>query len=177
MAPRFHLLLLLQLGCTELTAPPTHGWRVPDSLADAFDAAATDWCNATEGAYCPYADEQAEQAITDGSGQPNAEGNCGWYIGADRHIWLHVASIAAGECPAFAPDAAACGTDDAVHPPSQSRDCWRVATATELVQGVIAHELGHAAGLAHLSDPLSLMHRPKWSIRVMRSDAARREGL
>jgi hypothetical protein len=127
--------------------PPAGGvWVAEPNVYDAAVAAADDWCRASDGAYCPA-------VAPDGPGRPIGartatagapDGQCGWarcrgesshdpVTGSCTEIGVRLDRITAGECP---------------------RDH---ASETEITQAIIAHELGHDAGLSDSDDPLSIM--------------------
>lgn len=126
----FAYLALAPAGCQtyaqEFEPAPT--WVADPELAPAALAAAEDWCAATEGAWCPTIAEAGEGArlrVADAS--PAEHGDwCAWHVRPSDEIAVVYEPIALhGHCRLAPP--------------------WN--SAHETLRGIIAHELGHAAGL------------------------------
>lgn len=112
-------IVTLTAGCSLYTSLPSNGWRVIPELQGSFEQAANEWCRQSDGAYCPYIDDTAEQTVSDGSGHPHAPGHCGWrasypgITGSHQEIRVNLAALA--DCPP--------------------------------IERILWHELGHARGL------------------------------
>ena len=147
--------LALTLAVTAC-APPTGGvWAAEPDVYDAAVAAADDWCQHSDGAYCPAVGRDgAGRSLSASTGTPGASaGQCGWarcrgassrdpVTGSCTAIGVRLDQITAGDCPRWRPGVVS--------------DATR-ASDEEITQAVIAHELGHDAGLSDSDDPRSIM--------------------
>lgn len=143
----FMILALLVSACAQQAHLPSD-WAVSDErlLAPAARAAET-WCAATDGAYCPevYAapsEGQAAAMVAYPDDDP-LPGSCAWYTHTSR--WHEIG------VPEFTlVDAAGSGCG------------WHLGGvlvgADIALEGLMLHELGHAAGLHDVSDWSSAMH-------------------
>lgn len=162
---------LLTLGCNE--ASWNKVWDVDENLRVEAEAAANDWCEKTEGRYCPI--------ITQGSGLPlrvatSAEypGHCGGLRRNDKEfkeIYVVLEEVDLDRCWYYVEDRS---TPEELQVKSTYEGTWRDANREEIIRAVITHELGHAALLPDVFDePTSIMmgKEAQWGGVVSPADA------
>lgn len=73
-------------GCGSGDGPGV-AWRVTDQrLVAPFEAAAREWCEQSDGRYCPHQDRDSSHAVYDSSDDPDSGPHRGWYDPADYSI-------------------------------------------------------------------------------------------
>jgi len=152
------LLLLVSVALmASCSADPTNGWHVTaERLRVPFEQATAEWCEISDGAYCPYLDGGSSQTVHDGSRDEHASsGDCGWFgrhprlDGTRFEIGVNLSRVDSGEC-------------------------GRVDTDKDMMdalRAILAHELGHVAGLDHLPPGQGVMSNPAES-HVTYNDAS-----
>lgn len=153
------LLVLLSVlsSCSMLVALPGHGWRVTsERLREPFEQAAEEWCVMSEGRFCPYLDDGADQEVGDGSGHSHARGHCGWrgtyprLDGTRFELRVNLRAVRAGDC----------------------EPVGGAESELDALRSILAHELGHTAGLRHLPDGTDGVMAEPQGLHVTAADAA-----
>jgi len=163
------LLAALTPACV-LTPALGDVWTVSptdEPLLQAARAAAESWCQASDGEYCPTIGPV---------GRPIRRRSLpGRRLGTYWSAWIEVdaTDLLSGAQTLYARDDTVCRTRQAVHAPEGVEGCYRAATPAEALQAVVAHELGHAAGLGHLPARDALLASPGgWAIVPTATDVA-----
>ena len=145
---------LLTMGCNDIVWNKI--WDVDENLRVEAEAAADDWCEKTEGRYCPI--------ITQGSGLPLRVATldeytcCGGLKRNDKEfkeIFIVLEQVDLDNCWYYIEDKA---TPEELRVESPYKGIWRDTNREETIRAIIMHELGHAALLPDISDdPTSIM--------------------
>lgn len=160
------LIAILALSTFGCAVPAEHQvWYAENSEVQAALIEAVDaLCEQTDGAYCPaYTTDPSAatkkvvvKALSTRCGQEKYKGND---FRDALEIQIDLEKVKEGQaCQAKVPsDSQKAPYNISVTPPEPLTGAWRLATFSETLAIVIAHELGHTMGLTHIDIPGDLM--------------------